>query len=151
MAKEIKKVGLLKDVDSNKKPASTPATPSQATAASTTAAAQIARSAAKAQPDAKSGGKFWLVVLISFVVLLVVFPKPELIVYRKMNIQASSIYWPGLFGRGEGLLDSNLQVSFDTGRNEMNLCFEAKSKTDCQTYTIDRRDGLVGVIGHLLQ
>ncbi len=150
MAKEIKKVGLLKDVDSNKKPAATSTTTSQATAGGATAA-QTARSSAKAQPDAKSGGKFWLVVLISFVVLLVVFPKPELIVYRKMNIQASSIYWPGLFGRGEGLLDSNLQVSFDTGRNEMNLCFEAKSKTDCQTYTIDRRDGLVGVIGHLLQ
>ncbi len=150
MAKEIKKVGLLKDVDSNKKPAATSTTTSQATAGGATAV-QTARSSAKAQPDAKSGGKIWLVVLISFVVLLVVFPKPELIVYRKMNIQASSIYWPGLFGRGEGLLDSNLQVSFDTGRNEMNLCFEAKSKTDCQTYTIDRRDGLVGVIGHLLQ
>ncbi len=149
MAKEIKKVGLLKDVDSNKKTAATSTSTSQAATTGIVTTSQPTRTTSK--PEEKSAGKFWLGLLVCILVLLIVVPKPELIVYRKMNIQASSIYWPGLFGHGEGLLDSNLQVSFETGRNEMNLCFEAKSKTDCQTYTIDRRDGLVAVIGHLLQ
>ncbi len=149
MAKEIKKVGLLKDVDSTKKVPST--STAQPTATNNSVPNQTGRTSANVQPETKSGRKIGLILLLSLVVLLVLFPKPELIVYRKMNIQASSVYWPGLFGHGEGLLDSNLQVTFDNGRNEMNLCFETKTKTDCQTYFIDKRDGLFAVIGHLLQ
>jgi hypothetical protein len=148
MAKNIKKVGLLKDADSSKKPASAPA--SSAKSANTVTQQQF-KTIPLEEAETKSKGKLWLYLLLLIIIVLVAIPKPELIVYRKMNIQASSIYWPGLFGHGAGLLDSHLQVIIDAGRNEMSLCFEAKSNTDCQTYLIERRDGLFGVIGHLLK
>jgi hypothetical protein len=152
MAKEIKKVGLLKDVDNSKKPVSTSATTeNSATTNANTAAQPQVRLKAKGQTETKSFGKIGLIALSLFLIVIVMLPKPELIVYRKMNIQASSVYWPGLFGSQARLLDSDLQVSIDANRNEMNLCFEIKSKTDCQTFIIERRDGLFGVIGHLMQ
>lgn len=143
MAKEIKKVGLLKDVDRSTKTAPTPAAaPTRNTATAKTA-----------QPPAasKASHKLGIGLLVVVLSVLVLIPQPELIVYRKMNIQASSVYWPGLFGHGEGLLDSELQVSFNPGRNEMQLCFEANQNIGCQTYLIEKRDGLFSVIRHLLQ
>lgn len=150
MTKNIKKVGLLKDVEPAKKAG--PQSTSTASAAPQNSSTQAStRAAAASQPEKSTGKKLMLLSLLAILLVVIAVPKPELIVYRKMNIQASSIYWPGLLGHGAGLLDSDLKVQFDSGRNEMSLCFEANSKTDCQTYFVEKREGLVAVIAYLLK
>ncbi len=150
MTKNIKKVGLLKDVEPAKKAGASsqstvPATPKN------NSTQQSIRTAAASQPEKSTSKKLLLLSLLTILLVVIAVPKPELIVYRKMNIQASSIYWPGLLGHGAGLLDSDLKVQFDSGRNEMSLCFEANTKTDCQTYFVEKREGLIAVIAHLLK
>lgn len=144
MTKEIKKVGLLKDTGPSKK-----AAPVQTSATQTEAAKNIMPSAKDLSNKPKSKGKLGLIILLTILIVLVFAPKPELIVYRKMNIQASSIYWPGFMGRGAKLLDSELAVTIDEARREMTLCFE--NNKNCQKYHIERQEGLVGVLKHLLQ
>ncbi len=146
MTKEIKKVGLLKDAGASKKTAPAQAQPSQTDSIKSTASP--ARELAS-KPLPQRTGKLGLMALLACLVLLILIPKPELIVYRKMNIQAQSIYWPGFMGHDAKLLDSELSVTIDDARREMTLCFEQNK--NCQKYHIEKQEGLVGVIKYLLR
>ena len=152
MTKNIRKVGLLKD--SKPTPKTTPQTSnaqtglisenSGATTSSTIAAATSTSVAGKIL------GKLLIYTSVILVLALIVLPKPELLRYQKMNTVATSIYWPGAFGIGEGLVDSNLAVYIDNSRQELNLCYELQQEQQCSRYQILHRGGLIDVILHLL-
>ncbi len=145
MTKEIKKVGLLKESGASKKTAPTQTPSKQADTTKNTSPQSLP---AQSLPEPRKS-KLGFIILIVGLIALILVPKPELIVYRKMNIQAQSIYWPGFMGQDAKLLDSELSVTIDEARQEMTLCFE--NNNNCQKYHIEKQEGLVGVVKYLLQ
>lgn len=148
MTKNIKKVGLLKD--------SAPATKAKLQAATTNTAAVTANqnaAATTATPSNKGSivGKILSYVGILLLLAVIVVPKPELLRYQKMNTVTTSIYWPGVFGVGAGLLDSHLSVYIDNARQELNLCYQHQQSQQCSRYQIVHQGGLVDVIMYLLE
>ncbi len=148
MTKNIKKVGLLKDS------APAPKAKTQATSTnSATVTAQQNAAASTATPSNKSSmaSKLLSYVLLLLLLAIVLVPKPQLLRYQKMNTVTSSIYWPGIFGLGAGLLDSNLAVYIDNARDELNLCYQHQQTQQCSRYQIVYQGGLVDVITFLFE
>lgn len=148
MTKNIKKVGLLKD--------SAPVTKTKLQTATINTAAVTANqnaAATTATPSNKGSivGKILSYVGILLLLAVIVVPKPELLRYQKMNTVTTSIYWPGVFGVGAGLLDSHLSVYIDNARQELNLCYQHQQSQQCSRYQIVHQGGLVDVIMYLLE
>jgi hypothetical protein len=149
MSKAIKKVGLLKDSDKPKKMASISA--SQATDAP---AAQQSLELLPPLPNKTNAAprsmKSTTIILVTLLVLLILLPKPQLLHYGTLQMDTKSIYWPGMFGYGEGLIDSHQRVLIDEERQEMYLCFPNQKKEDCTKYRIKQQEGMIAALLHWL-
>jgi len=143
MAKQIKPVALLS-------PSATPnkkSSPNKARETEPEQATSVSTSNVSALPASPGKALGWsLAVVLAGLILT---PKPELIVYQQLNIQAKSVYWPGIFGFGAGLTDSQMLVYLDDERHEMRLCYAETSAIQCSKYRILQRGGLIDV-GHYL-
>lgn len=152
MTKNIRKVGLLKDGQ----PASKPKAQANNSTAEVQSGAQAAvtsttkASTAKSSASGKYLGKFLSYFALGLLLVLILLPKPELLRYQKMNTVATSIYWPGVFGAGAGLIDSHLVVYIDNSRKELSLCYQQEQDQQCSRYQILHRGGLIDVISYLL-
>ncbi len=144
MAKQIKPVALLTpSAATNKKNSATKTREAEPAKATAVAAGNVP--APSALPG-KTLGWTAAVLLLAFILT----PKPELIVYQQLNIQAKSVYWPGIFGFGAGLADSQMLVYLDDERREMRLCYAETSAVQCSKYRITHRGGLLDVGRYLL-
>lgn len=145
MSKAIKKVGLLKDSDKPKKTAS-------ARQAIDATAAQQSLELLPPLPNkthaAPRSMKSTMIVLVTLLVLLILLPKPQLLHYGTLQMDTKSIYWPGMFGYGEGLIDSHQRVLIDEERQEMYLCFPNQKKEDCTKYRIKQQEGMIAALLH---
>lgn len=148
MSKSIKKVGLLKDSDKHKKTAS-------AKQAIDATAAQQSLELLPPLPNKTNAAprsmKSTMIVLCTFLALLILFPKPQLLHYGTLQMDTKSIYWPGMFGYGEGLIDSHQRVLLDEERQEMYLCFPNQKKEDCTKYRIKQQEGMIAALLHWLK
>jgi len=99
----------------------------------------------------------WCLLIILLALLLT--PKPELIIYKQQNIQATSVYpsslkmrvyWSGVFGLGAGLSDSQMLVFLDDERCEMRLCYAGELAVQCNKYQIIDRGGMLEVGRYVL-
>lgn len=144
MAKQIKPVSLLSP-NSATRQATVATKPRHAAAEQAPTNPQSAEAHNRSVVKQLSAG-----ILMTCIFSLILIPKPELIVYRQLNIQASSIYWPGIFGLGAGLTDSQMQVYLDDDRHEMRLCYTDEPTVQCSKYQITSRGGLIEVGKYLL-
>lgn len=146
MAKNIRKVGLLKD----SKPAKKPAFQTDNTTTKQNAGTNTARTGSDGKAQSSKmlafAGRVLSYLLLLLILLLIVLPKPELLRYQKLNTDATSIYWPGIYGVGEGLVDSDLAVYIDRSRQELNLCYQHEQAQQCTRYQILQQGGLVDVL-----
>lgn len=144
MAKQIKPVALLSPRTARNKNTST-----AKASATGTVQKPNAQHNSDTQPSAVPTRLLsWCVLLILLALLLT--PKPELIVYQQQNIQAKSVYWPGVFGMGAGLSDSQMLVFLDHERREMRLCYAGEQAVQCSKYQIIHRGGMLEVARYLL-
>lgn len=150
MAKQIKKVALLKDDSAGKKMAteSLAKKPLSQKVSGSAAAANQTKRAAKTTSVAS---RLMQLLMLCLLLVLLLLPKPQLLHYQKMNIATTSLYWPGVFGLGAGLSDSDLKVYLDEQRNELNLCYQDPQNQQCSSYKVLHRGGLVEVIQYLLK
>lgn len=144
MAKHIKPVALLKPETARNKSNSTTKAPE--TTLSQQKTVQHGAGTARTKTSARILG--WSLFMLLLAILLI--PKPELIVYQQQNIQAKSLYWPGIFGLGAGLSDSQMLVFLDDERREMRLCYAGAQAVQCSKYQIIHRGGLLDVGRYLL-
>jgi|JI7StandDraft_1071085.scaffolds.fasta_scaffold00562_6 hypothetical protein len=149
MSKTIKKVGLLKDSDKPKKP-----TAASASSAIDKSAAQQSLELLPPLPSkadaAPRSMKSTMIVLVALVMLLILLPKPQLLHYGTLQMSTTSIYWSGLFGYGEGLIDSHQRVLLDEERQEMYLCFPNQKKEECTKYRIKQQQGMIAAFVYWL-
>jgi hypothetical protein len=83
-----------------------------------------------------------------FVAVLIV-PKPKLLVYKKLDLVANSIYIPGWFGQPGFLLDSTQRVIVDESLGLVYLCYQKKQpKEHCNRFTFIEQKGVFSAIGH---
>jgi len=59
---------------------------------------------------------------------------------------SNSIYWPGVFGYGARLLDSNLQPQLDSKRKVLYLCTDTVNSNSCQKYKVIADNGVIAAI-----
>mgnify|MGYP004701307373 CR=1 FL=1 len=144
MTKNIKRVGLLKDTQPKTKTATQTFRNPQLAPEAVEEHGSTPRTANQALTKAGLG-----ILLLCFIALIFI-PKPELLRYQKLNTVATSIYWPGLYGVGEGLWDSELAVYIDRPRQELHLCFQHEQNEQCARYTILEQGGMGAVLMHLL-
>jgi hypothetical protein len=146
MAKNIRKVGLLKDT----KPATKPAFQTDNATAKENPGTNTTRTGSHGPAQSSKAlvfvGKMLSYLLLLLVMALILLPKPELLRYQKLHTVATSIYWPGLYGVGEGLVDSDLAVYIDRSRQELNLCYQHEQTQQCTRYQILQQGGLVDVL-----
>ena len=154
MAIELKRQTLLNNDKSkkNKKPAAS--NPDRN--AANTAAPRASRS--KAQPKKKSGvfKRLMLTFLVLVLVGLVIVPKPQLIVYKKLNLVARSVYLPGWFGTPGQFIDSSQRVIINKSLELVYLCYaepQAKKQSEqqkeqCYRYQFIEQQGLIAAINH---
>lgn len=145
MAKPIKPVSLLSP-DTTRHKSSNSSKPAEVGLSSPAKAVPLSTGASS--PGAKHRILSWSLAVLLLALLLT--PKPELIVYQQLNIQAKSVYWPGFFGMGAGLTDSQMLVFFDNERREMRLCYAGEPAVQCSKYQIIYRGGLLDVGRYLL-
>jgi len=82
--------------------------------------------------------------LLLFIIIII--PKPTLLSYHKLGIVSNSIYWPGVFGYGATLLDSNLQPQLDSKRKALYLCIDTVNSKICQKYKVIADNGIIAAI-----
>ena len=144
MAKQIKPVALLS-------PSATRSKNQPSAKSTTTEAGRISDAEQVADKIRSSAGPRllgWFLLIVALALVLT--PKPELIVYQQQNIQAKSVYWPGVFGWGAGLSDSQMLVYVDDERHEMRLCYAGELAVQCSKYHIVHRGGLLEVGAYLM-
>lgn len=82
--------------------------------------------------------------LLLFIIIII--PKPTLLSYHKLGMVSNSIYWPGVFGYGATLLDSNLQPQLDSKRKALYLCTDTVNSKSCQKYKVIADNGIIAAI-----
>ncbi len=87
-----------------------------------------------------------LITLAIIAVIIIAFPKPTLLTYKKLGMVSKSIYWPGVFGYGATLVDSHLHPKFDDKRKSLYLCSDLQNPQSCQKYQVIADDGLISAI-----
>ena len=80
-----------------------------------------------------------LVTLGIITVIILAFPKPTLLTYKKLGMVSESIYWPGVFGYGAVIVDSNLYPQFDSNRKSLYLCSDLKKPQSCSKVSSNSR------------
>ncbi|MGO2331164.1 MAG: hypothetical protein ACTH59_05985 [Pseudoalteromonas nigrifaciens] len=97
----------------------------------------------KAVQKSKSG---LLITLGLLLFIIIIIPKPTLLSYHKLGMISNSIYWPGVFGYGARLLDSNLQPQLDSKRKVLYLCTDTVNSNSCQKYKVIADNGVIAAI-----
>ena len=120
-----------------KKPRNRPQTASQSSANPTSTPAD--------QPVKSKKGL--LITLAIIFAVAIIFPKPTLLTYKKLGMVSESIYWPGVFGKGAMLIDSNLHPQLDSKRKSLYLCSDLQKPQSCQKYQVIADNGLFAAIG----
>ncbi|BED89812.1 MULTISPECIES: hypothetical protein [unclassified Pseudoalteromonas] len=91
--------------------------------------------------------KKWLLITLAVIfAVAIIFPKPTLLTYKKLGLVSESIYWPGVFGHGRTLLDSNLHPQLDEKRNALYLCADLKAPQSCQKYQLIKNNGFFAAL-----
>ncbi|MBE0367266.1 hypothetical protein [Pseudoalteromonas aurantia] len=144
MSKQAKKQSLLGQTQrkqSTRKPAKKNKAPTPS--AQTSIASDVPSS------DVKSKKKIW--VSLSLVALLIIlFPKPQLITYEKLGLVAQSIYWSGLPGYDPVLLDSKLHPRSALHQNILYLCVDKNNPSTCQRYQVIEQKGVIPALLKLI-
>jgi hypothetical protein len=120
--------------------------------------AQVAKAAQLAKKNKaaakKKGGivKTLMNIIFGLIILAVIIvPKPQLLIYKKLNLVASSIYIPGFFGGPGRLLDSPQAVLIDEAMGVVYLCFgQIDDKTQCNNFQFIEQKGMFSALGHYL-
>lgn len=99
-------------------------------------------------PVKKSHKTLWMFLGLCALIALV-FPKPQLLTYKKLNTVATSIYWPGLLGVEAMLFDSDLELAGEIEQGKIFLCAPNNPNVGCQKYQIVNHEGFFAVIRHL--
>ncbi len=82
---------------------------------------------------------------------IIIVPKPQLLIYKKLDLVANSIYIPGLFGGPGKLLDSPQTVIIDEAMAVVYLCFgQIDDKTQCNNFQFIEQKGMFSALGHYL-
>lgn len=81
-------------------------------------------------------------VVLVIIISLVLIPKPKLLHYQKLNIEAYSIYVPHLFAANGFLVDSKQEAIIDEKLNLLFLCRSTKNQGDCLQYEIIETRGI---------
>jgi hypothetical protein len=118
-------------------------------------AAQAAQQARKSKTAVKKKSgivkKLMNTILGLIVLAAIIAPKPQLLIYKKLNLVASSIYIPGFFGSPGRLLDSPQAVIIDKPMAVVYLCFgQIADKTQCNNYQFIEQKGMFSALGHYL-
>lgn len=105
-------------------------------------------SAAVDLKDQQSKSKKGLLITLAVIAIIILaIPKPTLLTYKKLDMMSQSVYWPGLFGYGAMLLDSNLHPKLDSDRNTLYLCADMHKVQSCQKYQVVADHGVFSAIG----
>ncbi|MCF2856347.1 hypothetical protein L1286_02605 [Pseudoalteromonas sp. SMS1] len=104
--------------------------------------------AATSEAPPKKGIK-GLIFLGVLALTLVLFPKPQLITYKKLGLVAQSVYWPGLPGVKPVLFDSALQPIPALDRDTLYLCQDISNPDTCQKYAIIKQEGFLSALKSL--
>ena len=82
----------------------------------------------------------------------IIAPTPQLLIYKKLNLVASSIYIPGFFGSPGRLLDSPQAVIIDEPMAVVYLCFgQIDDKTQCNNYQFIEQIGMFSALFYYLE
>ena len=111
--------------------------------------AQIKHSHNQAKAKNRKGNKL-LITLIVLLVVLFLFPKPQLITYEKIGIVAKSIYWSGLPGIEPIIFDTKLHIRPALERDTLYLCMDKHIPDTCQKYKIVQKEGILSAIKFLI-
>lgn len=106
---------------------------------------QSANTAANNKAVQKSKSSL-LITLGLLLFIIIIIPKPTLLSYHKLGMVSNSIYWPGVFGYGARLLDSNLQPQLDSKRKALYLCTDTVNSNSCQKYKVIADNGVIAAI-----
>ena len=100
-------------------------------------------------PRKQKGIKRWI-TLGTIALLIIVFPKPQLITYEKLGVVATSVYWSALPGLDPVIFDSSLHPRPALDRNTLYLCVDKQNPDTCQKYQIIKKEGFISAIKKLL-
>jgi hypothetical protein len=85
-------------------------------------------------------------------VAMIIVPKPHVLVYKKLNLVAQSIYIPGWFGQPGHFLDSPQRVIVDKQLALVYLCFsKTQPKEQCNRYQFIEQKGLIDTFNYYLK
>lgn len=143
MSTNTKKQSLL-----GKAPRSTKTTKNKQNRSTTTKPNNIKQSAnTSANNKAAQKSKSSLLATLGLLLfIIIIIPKPTLLSYHKLGMISNSIYWPGVFGYGARLLDSNLQPQLDSKRKALYLCTDTVNSKSCQKYKVIADNGIIAAI-----
>tara|TARA_R110000822_G_scaffold49435_5_gene129546 strand:- start:5741 stop:6253 length:513 start_codon:yes stop_codon:yes gene_type:complete len=143
MSTNTKKQSLL-----GKAPRSTKTTKNKQNRSTTTKPNNIKQSAnTSANNKAAQKSKSSLLTTLGLLLfIIIIIPKPTLLSYHKLGMVSNSIYWPGVFGYGATLLDSNLQPQLDSKRKALYLCTDTVNSKSCQKYKVIADNGIIAAI-----
>lgn len=83
-----------------------------------------------------------MTVMLTIVVAFIIAPKPRLIHYQKLNVEAYSIYIPQAFTDAGYLIDSTQKAIIDEKLNLLFLCRNTQDVGECLQYEIIETKGL---------
>ncbi|CAM4322235.1 hypothetical protein [Pseudoalteromonas ostreae] len=144
MSNNIKKQSLLGKTPQRKKPTTT----NKRKAPTQTNVAQTQTASSELAETKKNRTGLIVAGVIVFAILII--PKPQLLTYEKSGLVTQSVYWPGLFGYGAMLFDSNLQPNADLARNSLYLCQNNKQPDTCQKYRVTEQAGFFSALQKLI-
>ncbi|MBB1364931.1 hypothetical protein H5154_00765 [Pseudoalteromonas sp. SR44-5] len=147
MSNNIKKQSLLGKTPQRKKPTA-PTNKRKAPAQANVTQAQTQTASSELAETKKSRTGIIVAGVIVFAILVI--PKPQLLTYEKLGLVTQSVYWPGLFGYGAMLFDSNLQPNADLARNSLYLCQNNKQPDTCQKYRVTEQAGFFSALQKLI-
>ena len=145
MSNNIKKQSLLGKTPQRKKP-----TASTNKRQAPTQTRAVKESSVSPELPVTKKSRTGLIAAVIIVCAILIIPKPQLLTYEKLGLVTQSVYWPGLFGYGAMLFDSNLQPNADLARNSLYLCQNNKQPETCQKYRITEQAGFFSALKKLI-
>ncbi|TMP79309.1 hypothetical protein CWB73_14440 [Pseudoalteromonas phenolica] len=112
------------------------------------AQAQLAQTQLNNPPKQK-GIKRWITLSV-IALLIIVFPKPQLITYEKLGVVATSVYWSALPGLDPVIFDSSLHPRPALDKNTLYLCMNKLDPDTCQKYQIIKKEGFFSALKALI-
>lgn len=100
-------------------------------------------------PPRQKGIKRWITLGI-IALLIILFPKPQLITYEKLGVVATSVYWSALPGLEPVIFDSSLHPRPALDKNTLYLCMNKQDPDTCQRYQIIKKEGFFSALKALI-